>query len=174
VAEAQESVVKIKADLEKAKGPDRARLLDKLVIARTTVSRFVPDKTLPDDVEKWSKEIVALDPQNKTGLKKKYEFRVLMMGSEHLLAKGKGPDAQETLDKALALAGLTGEEIQEARFLQGRGRMGQKDVPGAIECFRKALDAAPSGPLTPILKIFIQRCESQLAKQKSAKPDEKK
>jgi thioredoxin-related protein len=174
IAEAQESVAGIKADLEKAKGPERAKRLDKLIAARTTVGRFVPDETLPGDVEKWSKEIAALDPENKTGLKKKYEFRVLLAESEHLLKERKSAQAQETLDKALALSGLTGEQIQQARFLQGRCCIGQKDLPGAIDCFKKALDAAQDGPLAPMLKILIQRCQSQLAKQKTDNPGEKK
>jgi len=174
VAEAQESVAAIKAELKKAEGPDRARLLDKLIDARTKVSRFVPDKALQEDVEKWSKEIAGLDPENKTGLKKKYEFRALLAESERLLGQRKNREAHDALDKALALPGLAGEQIQEARFLQGRCRIGQKDLPGAIGCFKKALAAAPEGPQAPMLKFLIQRCESQLAKAKAAEPDGKK
>ena len=137
IAEAQESVARIKADLKKAEGLDRARLLDKLIDARTNVSRFVQDETLPEDVQKWSKEIADLDPGNKTGLKRKYEFRALLTESEHLLKEQKNQEAQDSLDKALAIAGLTGEQIQEARFLQGRSRIGQKDLPARSTVSRR-------------------------------------
>jgi TolA-binding protein len=174
VAEAQESVARIKADLKRTQGLDRARLLDRLIDARTSVGRFVPDETLPEDVQKWSKEIAGLDPQNKAGLKKKYEFRALLTESEQLLKERKNQEAQDSLDKALALAGLTGEQIQEARFLQGRCRIGRKDLAGALDSFKKALQAAPEGPEAPMLKLMIQQCESRLAKQKAAKTEKKK
>jgi thioredoxin-related protein len=174
VAEAQGSIAGFKADLEKAKGLDRARLLGKLIDARTNVSRFVPDEDLSKDVEKWSKEIAGLDPENKTGLKKKYELLSLLTQSERLLNERKNQEALDLLDKLLALPGLTGEQIQEARFLEGRGRIGQKDFSGAIDCLKKSLDAAPDTSRAPMLKLLIQRCESQLAKQKAAKPAKKK
>jgi thioredoxin-related protein len=174
VAEAQQSVARLKADLKQSKGPDRARLLDKLIDARSTVSRFVPDETLSEDMEKWSKEIAVLDPQNKTGLKKKFEFRALMTESERLLMKGKSRESQEAAGKALAISGLTGAQLQQARFVQGRCCISQNDLAGAVDCFKKALNAAEDGPLAPVLKNLIQRCESELARQKAAKPDEKK
>jgi thioredoxin-related protein len=174
VAEAQESVAKIKEGLEKAEGLDRAKLLDQLIDARTKVSRFVPDETLSEDVEKWSKEIAGLDPKNKAGLKNKYEFRALVTESEQLFGKHKIRAAQTSLDQALALPGLTGEQVQEARFLQGRCLIGQKDLSGAIDCLNKAIDAAPKGPQAPTLKLLIQRCKSQLAKEKAPKKGKKK
>ena len=62
----------MKAELDDAKGLDRAKLLDRLVDASDELGND------SDDVLAWSKEVVSLDADNKAGLKTKHEIRLLM------------------------------------------------------------------------------------------------
>ena len=56
-------VVKLTGELPKAKGLDRAKLLDKLIDDYTALDNEI------DDIPAWDKEIVKLDADNKAGLK---------------------------------------------------------------------------------------------------------
>ena len=63
-----ENVVALKARLKKVQGLARARLLDAIIEGYEKLGNE------SDEVAAWGKEIIALDPENKTGLKVKYEF----------------------------------------------------------------------------------------------------
>ena len=175
IADAQSAVAKIKVDLEKAKGVDRARLLDKMIDAREKLLPFIPDRAWPQEMEQLSQEIIQLDPENKGGLKGKYEFRVMLAEAASLFRAQKPEKAQGTLDKALSLPGLTGEQTQEAHLAKGAAYFGQKEFQKAVACFKKGIEAAPDGPRAVILKTLTRRAESELEKQKSQpRPAEQK
>ncbi len=74
-----QGILAMKAALEKSHGLDRAKLLDQLIAAYDKLNNPA------DDVLVWGKEIIALDADNKAGLKKKYEVRVLMTEADQLL-----------------------------------------------------------------------------------------
>ena len=76
----------------------------------------IPDPDLAQDIEKWSQEIMALDAENKAGLKSKYEVRVLLTEAQSRLRDQKLDEAHAVLDKALALPGLAGEPLQEVQL----------------------------------------------------------
>ncbi len=63
-----ENVEAMKGKLDKAQGLDRAKLLDQIVEGYDKLGNE------SDEVPGWAKEIIALDPDNKAGLKVKYEF----------------------------------------------------------------------------------------------------
>ena len=167
VLEAQEAVAKIEADLKKAQGLDRARLLDQLIEARGKLAPYIPAQAQPEETEKLSEEIVALDAENKAGLKQKYGFRMILAEAGNLSRTGKTQEAQEALDKALALPGLTGEQIQQAQFLKARSYLSQNEFPAGLACLKKALEAATKSPNASVLKTMIQRLESAMEEQKS-------
>ncbi len=94
-------LLKIHADVERWKsqlvaleGLDRAKLLDELVEAS--------ERLRLDDgqAELWGGEIIALDADNKAGLKSKYEFRDLMARAEKLVHGRKFDEAQKLLGQA--------------------------------------------------------------------------
>ena len=70
--EMYQGFVKMKAQLEGLSGLDRAKLLDRLVDTGLQLNNDDPQ------LMAWSKEIVALDPDNAAGLRNKHEFRILM------------------------------------------------------------------------------------------------
>ena len=79
IAEAQESVAKLTAEADAAQGLGRARKLDRLVEAQVEFAKLAPAEHRPEDVKKWSDEIISLDSGNRAGLKTKYRLRELLI-----------------------------------------------------------------------------------------------
>ena len=140
MAEAQETIVKLKTDLKEAKGLDRAKILDKLIDAWEKLQGRSREISAPQ-IDKWSREIVTLDADNKAGLKVKYEFRNQMADANKLRANARAYRA--AVEKALALPGLAGEQIQSGRFALALSYLNGKDLKNGLEQLQKALDAAP-------------------------------
>ena len=88
MAEAQEAADKLEAGLAKSEGTDRAKLLDKLIDAKQKLLRFDPEAG--ENINKWTKEIIALDADNKAGLKKKYQFKAALADADELMQRGQG------------------------------------------------------------------------------------
>ena len=56
--------------------------------------------------------------------------------------------------QALAMPKLTGDQIQEANLLLGVSWLKEKDFQKGIDCLKKAIEAAPKGPLVlPLRQI---------------------
>lgn len=72
-AEAQAKVAQLTAEAEKAQGVDRAKVLDQIVDATKVLGSASRNPKYAQTIAKLSKEIVELDPENKAGLKDKYE-----------------------------------------------------------------------------------------------------
>jgi thioredoxin-related protein len=167
MGEAQEACGKIKEQLAQAQGLDRAKLLDQLIDARAKLARFAPDQELDQDREKWSQEIIALDPENKAGLKAKYETASLLLEAQGLVRAEKFPEAHAALDKALAIPGLAPDQLQEAQLAKGSCYFAQKEFANSIESLKKAQAAAPDSQRVPMLKALIQRSQRELDRQQA-------
>ncbi len=167
MAEGQEAVAKIKAQLDAAQGLDRAKLLDQLLDARVKLSTSMPDPDLAQDTEKWSQEIVALDAENKAGLKSKYGIRVLLSEAQSRLREQKLDEAHAALDKALALPGLAGEPLQETQLAKAVCYAAQQEFQKSLDCGQKALDAAPDSPKASTVRSLMQRARAELDSQKA-------
>jgi thioredoxin-related protein/Tfp pilus assembly protein PilF len=189
MAEKQEIIVKIKADIEKAEGLDRAKLLDKLVEAQESLAPAsmvaasmggggaarvppmlsgMPSGSIDSEsIEKWSKEIVALDADNKAGLKQKYELRALIAESDILHKQQKPKEAQAVIDKALALPNLTDEQKQNTLFLKANIYLYAKDMQNSLDNYKKALEVSPEGQFASVIKTRITMLEKAMERQKS-------
>jgi thioredoxin-related protein len=167
IVEAQEAVVKLKAELENAKGLDRAKILDKLVGTAGKLAGMSRDVS-PQNIEDWSKEIVTLDADNKAGLKNKYEFRILVTSANKLAQQRKTAECEAEVAKAVALPGVTPDQIQEATLALMMCHLRSNDLDKALEAAKKALDAAPKGARSAMIKYYIAQIETQL-KAKSEK-----
>lgn len=141
---------KMRAELAKSKGVQRARLLDQLIAAYDKLNN--PTAELMD----WSREIVAIDADNKAGLKNKYESRIVMSEADQLAEQRKFAEAIAVLDKGLAISGASGEQKQGIYLKQGQYHMLQKDLAAGLACIEKALAAAPESALAPRLKTAIK------------------
>ncbi len=161
VNEAQQEAAKLESGLDKSEGLDRAKLLDKLVGAKEKLMQFDPQAGA--DIKKWSKEIVTLDPDNKAGLKKKYEFKSVMADAMALMQAGKADEANSVLDKAIETAGGKGEDAQQAQFFKAQIALMHRNNKQGIACLKKALDAAPEGKLAPTIKGMLSRMQKTAA-----------
>ena len=169
MAEAQEAIVKLKAELENVKGLDRAKTIDKLIEAWDKLGGRCADVSA-QDVDKWSREVVTLDADNKAGLQKKYVFRNLMADASKLLQEKKTAESRAVSEKALAMQGLTGEQTQTACFTLAMSYLQEGDSQKGLEHLQKALDAAPETQRAQMIKGFIARIKQQMD---AAKPSKK-
>jgi len=110
LAEAQKAVNRLTAEADAAKGLERARLLDQLVDAQFKFGQLSPAERRPQEIEKWSNEIIALDADNGAGLKTKYRLRALLIEANKALKNGESGKAQEIFAEARTLPGLTEEQ----------------------------------------------------------------
>ncbi len=127
LAAAEEPIRKLEAELPNTAGLDRAKLLDKIIVAR---EKLPENEAAAKSIEKWSKEIIALDADNKAGLKKKYEFRVAVGEAVELADANKFGEADAALDKALAMPGVSGEEVQKALVFKAQVARAAARSPG--------------------------------------------
>ena len=162
-----ESLVELRTQLPTATGLDRARLLDQLIGAYNKLGNEI------GVIAAWRKEIVALDADNKAGLKRKYEFPVYVDDAQKALGAAKPVVAEAAIDKALALPDLNPRQIQRATIVKSNCCLARKDYQASLDCLRKALEAAPKGQNADALKALIQRSEKLLEAQKEKKTDGK-
>jgi tetratricopeptide (TPR) repeat protein len=166
-AEAQEAVAKLKGQLETAQGLDRARVLDQLLDARTTLSRSVPDPELARDTDTWAREIVELDAQNEAGLTSKYGVRVLLADARQLLRDQKLDEAHAALDKALAIPGVAGEPLLELHLAKAKCYAAQEEFENSIDACQKAIEAAPASGRAQSVRSQMQAAQAELDKRKA-------
>jgi tetratricopeptide (TPR) repeat protein len=162
-----ESLAGLRTQLPAATGLDRAKVLDQLIEAYNKLGNEI------GAIAGWRKEIVALDSDNKAGLKRKYEFRMYLDSAQKALGAAKPAVAEAAIDKALALSELNPQQIQRATIVKSNCCLARKDYRASLDCLRKALDAAPKGQDADTLKALIQRSEKLLETQTAKKADGK-
>ena len=114
------------------------------------------------------REVVAADAENKAGLKKKFQFRILMADATKLLQQNKTAEGESVIGNALALRGVTGDQIQQADFQLALHYLRLRNLEKGVELLKKALDAAPHSPRSRWIKNLIKQNEKQLKSQKDA------
>ena len=162
----QEAVAKIKAHLEKAKGIERAKLLDQLVDAQDKLNNGAVNRVPPAELAKLSKEIIALDADNKAGLKRKHAIRVALADAMGLAAEGKAVEAGTVIDKVLATPDLLPDQLQELQCARGNCYLMAGKAQKGLEWLKKAIKAAPQGRLVPAITNMIRFCEERIEKEK--------
>jgi len=166
-AEAQETVAKLKGQLDAAQGLDRARILDQLLDARTTLSQSDPDPELVRDADTWAREIVELDAANEAGLKGKYGVRVLLADAQQLLRDKKLDEAHAALDKALAIPEVAGESLLELHLAKAKCYAAQEEFEKSVDACQKALEAAPASARARSVRSQMQAAQAELDKRKA-------
>jgi thioredoxin-related protein len=148
---AHETIVRMRTELAGVQGLDRAKLLDQLIEA------YAKLENEHSDIKTWSEEIVALDAENKAGLKVKYQFRQLLAEAEGLKRNRKFDEAKAAYDKALALPGISGELKQDAYFDQGECFFNSRDFVAVVACLKQAVEAAPDSSKAANIQTMLQR-----------------
>ena len=157
-----QNILALKAKLEKSKGLDRAKLLDGIIEGYDKLSNEV------EEIPVWSKEIIALDPDNKAGLKVKYDFRQFLTEAASLKKAGKFDEAKAVLDKALALSGVSGELRQKGYAAEGECFFHAHHFIDLVACLQKGVEAAPNSSEAKDLKSTIARFRQAAEAQEAA------
>lgn len=159
MADAQQTVGKQKAELPKLKGIDRAKAIDKLVEAWDKLGGKSRDVSAAQ-VDKWSREVVTLDADGKAGLKVKYQFRNLLTDASKL--ERRPGDYRAAIEKALALPGLTAEQVQLGRFNMAVSYLKSNDLKNGFDQLQKAHDAAPKTERGVMIQQYLDRIKQQM------------
>jgi tetratricopeptide (TPR) repeat protein len=93
------------------------------------------------------------------------------------LQEQKLDEAHAALDKALALPGLAGEQLQEVQLVKATCHASNQEFQKSLDCCQKALEAAPESPRARMARSLMQRAQAELDRQKAKeqpKPEEPK
>ena len=82
-------------------------------------NQLVPAERNPQQIKKWSDEIIELDADNAAGLKTKYRLRELLVESAQALKSGDKQKALAAIHEARDLPGLSDEQ-QDKSARSGR------------------------------------------------------
>lgn len=155
-------LVAMKRDLDKVQSLDRAKLLDAIVAGGDKL------EVADENEDKYAAEIIALDSDDKVGLKTKYTVRTLIAEGDRLRIEEKFADAATVLGKALALPGVTGEQKQDVLYAIGSVYFQQQDYIRVVENLEKAIEAAPGSEKAAMIKEMIQEKHGPRAEAQSA------
>ena len=102
-------------------------------------------------------EIVALDADNKAGLKAKYGAIALLGKITAAMGKRDFDGAIALADEALKALGDSGKQAQDVLFQKSLALYNKKDKKGAKACLEAALKAAPDSPQAARIKTILAR-----------------
>ena len=148
---AHQTIVQMRGDLADARGLDRARLLDQLIEAYGAL------EIEADEIEAWTREIIALDGDNEAGLKVKYQFLQSMADADALKRNQKFDEAKAVYDAVLEMSGINNAQKQEAHFARGECFFHAKDFVGVVACLKQAAEAAPDSAGMVIIQDNLER-----------------
>jgi len=159
-----QNVLALRGRLDKTRGLDRARLLDEIVEGYEKLGNE------SDEVAAWCKEIIVLDPDNKAGLKVKYEFPLTLAEANKLMQAGRAAAAKELLDKALALKGVPAEMRQEGYMAKVQIYFSERKFVDVVATLRLAKEAAPESRnarrIDDLISQFSKVAEAQATADK--------
>jgi thioredoxin-related protein len=139
-AKTNREIAALRKKLDRVGNLGRAKLLDQIVMD------YEQNGVEDDQTAKYSAEIISLDPENKTGLKLKYEFRTLLADGKRLAGEKQVAEAQADFEKAAALPGIKGKGKQSAWFAEAECFFGATQFRRGVAELKKARAAAPDGP----------------------------
>lgn len=120
LADEKQAIVKLTADADGAQGLNRARALDRLVEEQVKFGEMLAAERHPQDIKKWSDEIIQLDADNAAGLKTKYRLRELLIDANKAIKSGEPKQARAAIDEARSLSDLSDDERAKIRETAGK------------------------------------------------------
>ena len=122
----------MKKKLDHVQGLERAKLLDEIVM---DYDQLCAEN---DDVAKYSAQIIALDPENKAGLKLKYTFRGLMAEADAMSGEKKFDAARVAYEKAANFARHQGTGASRTHGLPKRNVASMHRVSPRSDVFEQS------------------------------------
>lgn len=160
---------KLLADAGKAGGVERARLLDQAAEA------LARDEAL-SGYEAMLQEIVALDSENKAGLKAKYQMRLTLAQAARTAQRGDLDAALAKVDAFIKESVPTGEPKQHTYFLRAMILLNKQDAAAALTALEAARDAVPQSERAKEIGEIIEKVKADQKAKAEEKPkaEEKK
>jgi thioredoxin-related protein len=142
-----------KTDLLKIKGEKRIKLLDQIV------DGYLKLDSPSEDLAACSREIVTLDPKNKSGLKPKHEYRLAVCKCNSLIEKKEVLDAVTALRTALKIKGLDDKQTAD---LNARLKRYEKSAVGlqTYAKLRPGLEKSKAIKRAKLLDQLLDACEA--------------
>jgi len=134
---------------QKAKGAEKAKLLDK------AIGSFDPAIIL-SSYKDLAQEIIKLDKGNKAGLKNKYSALFAIADVEKLKQQGKFKEAAAKADETFKKLKLSGQFAQDLHFAKAEALYMAGDKEGAKKSLLAALQAFPQGDKTLLIKTILK------------------
>jgi protein disulfide-isomerase len=140
--------------LDKLQGVERAKMLDKIIEGVMKLGVECPEIT---KIPNWCKEIITLDPDNKAGLKVKYEFHQLMTDCVELRNAGRVAEARKMLDKATQLQGLSNEQMQALHMFKADFCLRvDRDLTAVTKCLQDAQKIDPKSEAAKQCELMLK------------------
>jgi thioredoxin-related protein len=143
------------AKAEKAKGLEKARLLDE---ALGKLEKNGPIDSYQDVIE----SIKKLDPKNKGGLKAKYESREKLAAIELGLQRRDVDGTLEKIEEFVKEYSPSGETRQKVFFIKAVALFSKDDSEGAIAALETALKAAPESAMATQITMAIGQLKRKI------------
>jgi len=153
LAELRQVHVKVAEAMAKAaaaQGVEKAKLLD------AALSALDPSLVMPSYSDVVD-EILKLDPDNKAGLKTKYEAIALLNKVQAALRGGNSDEALKLADAGLKTVGATGQPAQDLLYVKSLVLYRKQDKAGAKAALEAALKAAPEGAKAEHIQSVLDR-----------------
>lgn len=152
--------IKVKRDeffakAEKATGIEKAKLLDQALSVVPEDARVGYDEVL--------KQIAELDPENKSGLKEKYESQRLLDGLKAELEKGDEVASMEHINKFITLPAATPVMKQQALFWKAQLLNSKGDKPGVLEALEAAQKMDPNSEIGKQIPQILEQIKKAAA-----------
>jgi len=173
LAKAHSTLVRLLPELSKAKGTERIRILDQLIEAYNVYDcRYMFSG--PSPVMAWYKEVISMDAESRAGLTPRNQISLFSSASTVYMAGQNFDEAQVAIDKALALPGITPEQIQGLRCQKSDIYLARKEWRKCLDLLKKALDANPQGSYAGDIREKVLYVEEQVKAEESSKKNEPK
>lgn len=167
LVDAKGEMDKLQTELAKATGAEKAKLIDKLLTAAS-------QGMVLEDRPKLMAEVVSLDPENKLGLRSKYETELQIGKIRELAQKRKFDEALAAVDKTMKELKIEGEQAQQLLFLKAQLQLTTESYDGALVTLDEAVKAAPDSEMASGLKqlkgrveLFVKQVKAEQEKEKA-------
>lgn len=162
LAEKGAALKKAIAEAARARGAEKAKLLDK---ALADLDPSLVGAAYKDLIE----EIIAADAGNEAGLKNKYALILVQGDVQAAMGRRDMDGAMAIIEKAFEELRPEGAQAQDLYVFKGLIQYNKGDKEAAIKTFQTAFAAAPRSERAPQIAGFIDRLTQMSAKEKGKK-----
>ncbi len=138
-----------KARSAQLEGFEKAKLVDEAI-------RLLPSEMIVNFYREEIEKIIALDSENKAGLRDRHSVNLVLWDAGQLLNVGNVDKAIELVDKAIKELKPKGEIAQEVYYYKAIVLDAKGDKPATLASLNKAIEVAPETEMAVQIKEIIK------------------